>query len=78
MGDVQIIDLEEVVRGRCQSDQLQLLNRNSFTRYLALRIPHLENKIAPIIPIDHVMQIIKEDGSVGISVHKAHEQGFYG
>ncbi len=78
MGDVQIIDLEEVVRGRCQSDQLQLLNRNSFTRCLAPRIPHLENKIAPIIPIDHVMQIIKEDGSVGISVHKAHEQGFYG
>ena len=76
-GEVRIIDLEDVVQGRNLSDQLQPSKGNAFTRYLAPRMPQLQNRIAPKKPIDFVMEVIKEEGHVGVVVHKAQEQGFF-
>jgi hypothetical protein len=76
-GEVQIIDLEDVVQERAAPDQLQSINGNAFIRYLAPRMPQLQNRIAPVKPVDHVMQVIKEEGQIGVVVHKAQEQGFF-
>lgn len=76
-GEVQIIDLKDVVQGKLEPDQLQSSNGNTFVRYLAPRMPQLQNRIAPVMPVDHIMQVIKEDGQVCVVVHKAQEQGFF-
>ncbi len=75
-GEVQIIDLEDVVQGRGLSGQMQSSQGSAFTRYLAPSVPQLQYRIAPVKPVNHVMEVIKEKGHVGVVVHMAHEQGF--
>lgn len=76
-GQVRIIDLQDVVQGRNLTNLSQSPKGNVFTRYLAPSTPQLQNRIAPIKPIDHVIEVIREIGDVCVLVHKAHEQGFY-
>ena len=76
-GQIQIVDLQEVVQGRNLSDLLQPTQGNAFTRYLAPSTPQLQNIIAPVKPVDHIMEVVKEDGDVCIILQKAREQGFF-